>query len=281
MDTDTSRIAARKPAKGNRAEAAEGTGTVHRVVKLIAALAATRGEVGVGDLAVRVGLPLPTIHRLLHLLRKEGVVSWNEQSHRYAIGPELYRIASQVTSALDISDLAQRELDKLCEHAKETAIFGLYQPGTLSMSFAAKAEADHPLQYRIQMHVPLSLVWGASGKAILAYLSEDEIERALASEKSESVSGAALPDRERLLQDLARVRKAGFAVSEGEKLSGARGIAAPVFNSTGVVGSICLTSPRDRIPIDRIAELAEMVVHAANSLSRSFGANSDGPFQIG
>ncbi|KPF89819.1 hypothetical protein IP81_16270 [Novosphingobium sp. AAP83] len=265
----------KKTSQPNLAEAAEGTGTVHRAVRLIAALAATRGEVGVGDLAGRVGLPLPTIHRLLHLLRKEGVVSWSEETHRYAIGPELYRIAAQVRDSVDIGDLAQRELEILCDQVHQTALFGLYQPGTLSMSFAAKAEADHPLQYRIQMHVPLSLVWGASGKAILAYLSEDQMDRALASETANSASGAKLPERERLLQDLARVRKTGFAVSEGEKLYGARGIAAPVFNSSGIAGSICLTSPQDRIAIDRIAELAKMVVQAAARLSRSFGARMD------
>ena len=275
MATNTTRTRGKKVVQPNRAESAEGTGTVHRAVRLIAALAATRGEVGVGDLAGRVGLPLPTIHRLLHLLRKEGVVSWNEETHRYAIGPELYRIAAQVSASVDIGDLAQRELEILCDQAQETVIFGLYQPGTLSMSFAAKAEADHPLQYRIQMHVPLSLVWGASGKAILAYLSEDEVDRALTSEKANSASGTELPDRERLLQDLARVRKVGFAVSEGEKLYGARGIAAPVFNSAGIAGSICLTSPRDRIAIDRIPELAEMVVLAASRLSRSLGARMD------
>lgn len=265
----------RKPAGASRGEAAEGKGTVHRVVRMIAAMAATRGEVGVGDLAVRVGLPLPTIHRLLHLLRKEGIVSWSEQTHRYAIGPELHRISAQVGSSVDVSDMAQRELESLCEQAQETSIFGLYQPGTMSMSFAAKAEADHPLQYRIQMHVPLSLVWGASGKAILAYLSELDVERALASEMAHSASGANLPDKDRLFGELARVRRAGFAVSEGEKLFGARGIAAPVFNSGGVIGSICLTSPQDRIPIDRIAELAEMVTNSASRLSRSLGADMD------
>ncbi|WP_404478476.1 IclR family transcriptional regulator [Novosphingobium sp. BL-52-GroH] len=259
------------PAVRSRSAAA-GTGTVHRIIRLIAAIAAARDNVGVGELAQKLSLPIPTIHRLLHLLRSEGVVEWDARAHRYMVGPELHRISAQVTSLTMMNDVAKREIAKLSDQTGETVLFGIYQPGTTAMSFEVRAEGGHPLQYRIQMHVPLSLVWGASGKAILAYLPEPIIERALAQEVDQAQSGMAPPTLEQLLEELERCRQAGFSVSEGEKLAGARGVAAPVFGLNGVIGSICMTSPKERIPINRVAEFGKLVTDAARALSRSLGA---------
>jgi DNA-binding IclR family transcriptional regulator len=251
-----------------------GTGTVHRVVQLLASIASINGEIGVGELAQRLGLPIPTIHRLLHLLRDDAMVEWNPATHKYSVGPEMFRIAAQVMSNVTAPSMAQREIERVSEQIRETVLFGLYQPANATMSFAARAEGSHPLQYRIQMHTPLSLVWGASGKAILAFLPEDVVTRALAAEREDSKSGAPPPTREQLEQELARVRKNGYAVSEGEKLLGARGVAAPVFNRQGIVGSMCITSPKERVPIDRITEFGEIVKAAAERLSRTLGADA-------
>jgi DNA-binding IclR family transcriptional regulator len=255
-------------------EGAEGTGTVHRTIRLIAAVASARKDVGVGELSQKLGLPIPTIHRLLHLLRDEGVVDWDPKTHRYSVGPELYRVSAQVGSSSTMQDIARHEIERLSEETGETVLFGIYQPGSTAMSFEVRAEGSHPLQYRIQMHVPLSLVWGASGKAMLAYLPEDVIARALEREQHQAMNGAEPPSLAELLEELERVRKSGYGVSEGEKLAGARGVAAPVFGLSGIVGSICMTSPKERIPINRVAEFGEMVAATAGRLSRSLGEPS-------
>lgn len=272
MTPSSRRTTAKLEPVPNGREAADGTGTVHRVVKMLGAITASEGDVGVGELAQRVGLPIPTIHRLLHLLRKEGMVNWHPTDHKYSVGPELYRIAAVVSSSMTMPNLAQPELDALSRETGETVLLGMYQPGTASMSFAARAEGSDPLQYRIQMHVPLSLVWGASGKAILAYLPDEVVDRALTSEQRNAQNGKAPPSIDQLGADLERVRKNGFAVSEGEKLLGARGIAAPVFDHHGIVGCVCVTSPKERIPIDRISEFGAAVSAAAHRLSYSLGS---------
>ena len=261
-----------KPAAAGSREESSSTGTVHRTIRLIAAISSARGDVGVGELSAELSLPIPTIHRLLHLLRDVGIVEWEPRSHRYMIGPELYRIAAKVSASTDMRDLALAELTKLAEVTDETLLFALYQPGSCAASFEARAEGNNPLQYRVQMHAPFSLVWGAAGKAILAYLPEDMVSRALQLEtKCRAEDGQAPPSLEQLMEELMRLRKAGYSVSEGERLAGARGVAAPVFGLNGIKGSICVTAPKDRIPISRISEFGELVMSAAKRLSHSLG----------
>jgi DNA-binding IclR family transcriptional regulator len=249
-----------------------GTGTVQRVIALLSQIASTRDQIGVAELSGRLDLPMPTTHRLLHLLREEGMVDWNASSKRYSIGPELFRISALVSAGADLPRIAQREIDQVAELTGEATLFGVYLPNAAGMSFIARAEGRHALQYRIELNTVMSLVWGASGRAILAYLPDDVVAAALARTEA-NASGAPRPDAEKLDQDLARIRRNGYAVSEGEKLQGARGVAAPVFNQSGITGSICVTSPSERIPIDSVTELAEIVREAAGRISRSLGAS--------
>lgn len=251
------------------------TGTVHRTIRLISAIAASKQDVGVGEVAAKLNLPIPTIHRLLNLLRQEGVVDWDERTHRYALGPELYRIAAQVNEAASWVKIATAELRRANEQTGESILLGLYQPSALAMSFEVRVEGVHPLQYRIDMHVPLSLVWGASGKAILAHLPEDISKKVLKAEKKDAANGQQPPRYDQLDEELEHIREVGFALSNGEKLIGARGIAAPVFRPNGVIGSVCMTSPTERIPTERIEEFGQTMAECGRRISRSLGTDLD------
>lgn len=257
---------------GDPAESAQGGGTVERVVHLLSALADVSGAVSVSSLAGKLNLPVSTVHRLLHLLRKEGIVEWHADTHRYTIGPEFFRIAARIVAARNIPGLAQPYLDDIVNTFNETVLLGLYLPNRKAMTFAGRADGSLMLQYRVAMHQPLSLVWGASGRAILAFLPQDVAADIAASEVRAPGNGALPLGRDALMAELANVRAVGYAVSEGEKLPGARGVAAPVFSNTGVIGCLCLTSPRDRLSLKAVPEIANKVAANAAALSWVLGA---------
>ena len=58
-------------------------------------------------------------------------------------------------------------------------MFGLHLPEQGKMSFVGRADGAQRLKYQIDMFTPVSLVWGASGKAILAYLPADAVKAAV------------------------------------------------------------------------------------------------------
>jgi DNA-binding IclR family transcriptional regulator len=252
--------------------AREGTGTVFRVVRLLAAIAEAGRPVGVGKLADELGLATSTVHRLLQLLRKEGIVDWDTETHLYFVGAEYYRIAARVVGAVHIRDLARPFIQRIAEQFDETTLLGLHLPAQRAMMFVARADGSQALQYRIALDQPLALVWGASGKSVLAFLPKIAVTEAIASAKPGPASGAPVPPREVLLSELAEIRDRGYAVTEAEKLPGARGIAVPVFGRRGVIGSICLTSPKERLPHASIGEIALFIVEQAAVLSQTLGA---------
>jgi len=255
------------------ADARETTGTVARVALLLRCLAEGDGPQTVAALAERMDLPRSTVHRLLNLLRAEDFVAAGDGTRRYAPGPELYRVAALVTAQRDVPALAGPIMRRVVEACNETCLLGLLLPAQGRMMFAAEVPSGHPLGYRIDLLVPLSLAWGASGRAILAFLDPERIEAVLAAEGPSPVTGASLPPREELLADLARVRDEGYAYTRGQKIPDSRGIAAPVFSADGrVTASLCLTIPELRFDTAQQPALAALVRDGARELSELLGA---------
>jgi len=250
------------------------SGTVSRALQLLAVIADAGGQVTVKQVSEHMRLAPSTAHRLLQLLRKEGFVDAVPEGRRYAIGSQFYRVAARVVAAVSPCDLARPVIGAIADAFSETVLFGIYLPAQHALSFAARADGAQKLKYDIAMNEPLSLVWGASGKAILAFLPADVIRMILSIEGPSPATGEPLPSDPALEAEFALIREKGYAVSDGEKLPDARGIAAPVFGPRGVVGCICLTSPKARMPHGEIDAIGEAIAARAAALSREMGAST-------
>jgi len=250
----------------------EGSGTVHRTARLLAAVVDAEGEISVSSLAHRLNLPNSTVHRLLNLLRHEGFVDWRADNHHYVVGAEFIRIATRLLASVETPELARPHLQTLAKHFGETVIFGLYIPDKNALSFSARVEGTHLLQYRLVLHERRSLLWGAAGRAVLAYLPEQIVRDVLADNPKPSHDGQEPPRLEDLEASLRDIRNAGFSISQGQTIEGACGIAAPVFNHHGVIGCFCMSIPRDRVPGDRGQQIGNAIAEGAAKFSRELGA---------
>lgn len=244
----------------------EAAGTVARALAVLRVIAEAGGEVGVKQVSDALGLPMSTAHRLLDLLGAEGYIEKDSARHRYRVGLEWFRVSSLVLSRNAMASAAAPILAELTRETGETALLSLHQPATGKMIFAAKSDSPQPLRYNIQMFVPLSLVWGASGLAILAFLGPKD--QKLALERAEPLSASGAPfDEAALRQRLTEIAARGYALSEGEKLTGAVMVATPVREAGGqVVGSIGVTIPSIRFVAARAEIYAASLRAAATKL---------------
>lgn len=248
------------------------SGTVSRALQVLTYLADADEAVTVKEAAAALGLAASTTHRLLNLLKDDGFVSGNTANRSYDVGPQFYRIAARLTNRVGVVNIAQNTVQDMAAYYDETVLFGLYLPNERAMSFAARGDGKKALTYRIEMNTPISVVWGASGKALLAHLPEDEIAVILSQEGPAPATGRLPPDFDALVIELRAIRRNGFSVSISEKLPGARGIAAPVFGPDGVIGSLCLTSPADRVNDQDLTRIGEEIAATADRLSHDLGA---------
>jgi DNA-binding IclR family transcriptional regulator len=260
-----------------RRQAAD-TGTIARTVAVLAVIADAAAGVRIRELAARLALPASTVHRLLERLIGEGMVERDAQAPVYRAGPEFLRMAARVVHAHPLQSIAAPFLDEAVRTTNETAYLCLYLPAEHRLSFVTHRESTHPLGYRVRSNEPQSLLVGASGRSILAWLDEPARAAAFAREASHGAPTRSLPGRRALLQDLAAIRARGYALSFGQRIPGAVGLFAPVFAADGqVAGSIGYTIPEQRFRRASEAALSRRIRELAAGLSTALGARTDTP----
>ncbi|WP_162580946.1 IclR family transcriptional regulator [Variovorax sp. PBS-H4] len=248
------------------------TGTVSRVALLLRLAAEQREAFTLKDIASAAGLPVPTVHRLLDLLAREGLIAPEGGRRGYRIGTELYRIGSLVKVNTPIPRLINGILSSAVAEVDETCHFAQYLPAQLAVMFDSSVDSSHPLDFRWEVHKPLSLVWGASGRTILAYLPEEKVDQALAAELTWSPTRTP-PTRKELLEALAEIRRLGYAFTRGQRVPGAMSILAPVFDENNLIyGALGFVIPEPRFDPARMNVLAQTAKKYAGQLSAALGA---------
>lgn len=129
----------------------------------------------------------------------------------------------------------------------------------------------HPFKYIVDIGSRAPLHCAAPGKAIMAYLPEDELAPLLAQVKLEKHTDRSITSRKELRAELERIRANGYAVDRGEHFDGIHCVAAPLLNHHGqAIAAITIAGPSSRIPAGRFAEFGQVMIDAANEAARKF-----------
>lgn len=250
----------------------EAAGTVERVIILMRALAEAGGDVSIKALSDRVGLPASTVHRLLALLMNVEIVERGKAPHSYRVGVEYYRLSALVFTQTSPREVARPFLERVASGCGEVSLLLRYMKGSRKVMLEDSVDALHPLRYSISLYEPLSVLWGASGQSVLAFLPEEEIRAVLAEGERSPVGNLPTPAWDELSPLLAEIRAKGYAISFNQKIAGAVGLGAPVFESDGsVFGSLCVTVPKVRFEPEMEGPIAKLLVQEAAALSVTMG----------
>lgn len=227
--------------------------------------------VGVRELAGALNMSPSSAHRILHELVEAGLVAQQGDRQDYGLGVGFFRIVQRGLAKLPLHQVAADALRSLVAACNETALLGLYDPARQEMFFAACVESTHTLRYAIELNTWVPVHTGASGLAIMAFLPPAEID-ALMDRGLPRLTDNSIDDPAVLRRELEKVRRNGYAVTRGQRIVGAVGLAVPIFDITGrVVGDVCLTIPEGRFNARNQSTLIKLMKAAAAQVSRSAG----------
>ena len=235
--------------------------SVDRAAALLLALGDSQGEAGVTELARRLGLHKSTASRLLATLQKRGLVEQDGETGKYRLGLVVIRLAERAERTLDLRGIALPELERLARLTHETTGLGILEGD----SMLAVAQADGPNLIAVGdwtgRATPLHCV--ASGKVLLAALAEREVLR-IVRRGLVSYTERTITELEPLLEELARIRRRGYATAIGEYELGLNAVAAPVHDARGnVIAAVDIWGPAFRLTPRRVPELAAQAREAA------------------
>ena len=257
----------KRRSKGKRLEK-----TVVKALRVLETLAASDRPRSVAELADELELSKSNVYRLLDTLHEADYVSRVNGRSTFELSLKMWHLGAKVTARLDIKAEALPYLSELRDKTQETARLTVLH-GHHGVCIE-QVETEHPMRVQTPIGGALLLYCSATGKAMLAYQPEPLIDEVGAS--LHAFTPLTIRTREALLAELAQIRKDGFAINRGERVSGVCGVAAPVFNSRGTVAaSIGISGPVARLNHRTLRNFGPLLRDVARRLSHDLGAHVD------
>ena len=249
------------------------TGAIHRVLKLVSLLS-DHPHLTAKQAAPMLGWPVSTTHRLLRKLADFEFAA-HTQKGTFGPGMELFRIAGRLGGKVPFVRIAEPLLAALSARFNETSLLTILERRQLRMYFAASASPADPMRYIIELNKTAPLVWGASGRSLLAFLTDAEIQQAIDGCTTPNIRGDQLDPAE-LRAHLARIAADGYAVTRSHRTMNSVGVAVPFSNTEGeVVGCLGFQIPGFRLSEESIPDLVAALRDAASVISQQIGARTE------
>ncbi len=242
--------------------------SVERALDILFLLADAKAPVTVSEIAAQLGVHNSTASRLLATLHRQNLVVQSREGFRLGLG--LLRLTHVVLNELTLRTVASPHLRRLNQQTGHSVYLAtLFEGDELYIDQVESEETLLSTSWIGRMIPPHT---ASSGKVLLAYLSETElqdyIERGLTPSTRYTVTDPAI-----LREQLEFIREYGYIVSRDEHLIGSSSAAAPIFDRTRKnVAVVALALPTNQTSDEALrSEIAPLVMATANSISVELG----------
>lgn len=247
-----------------------GVQSVKRAIAILKSFSLEKPERAVGELSREMGLHKSTVSRLMATLEEGGLLSRNPETQRYRLGLELIGLGAQVVAHVDIREIARpllRQLASDCQESVNLVVLDGGQVVNLEQFVAPARQVKNIGRVGRRMWAHCT----AAGKVLLAHLSPEELDRALAKEL-ERFTPYTITDPARLRRELSKARVQGYAIVQEELEEGLNAAAAPICNHAGkVTAAISVAGPAYRVTPERFPELVDQLLTTAEQISEQLG----------
>jgi IclR family transcriptional regulator, KDG regulon repressor len=248
-------------------EEQRGVRAIQRAADALDYLAEHPHGASLAELSDGLSLPKSTVHRILGVLVKNRLVRADEETSLYLMGFGTFKLSQAAVTAFDIAHEARPFLLELNRQLDETVHLGILDSGKPIVIYLDKIESTHAIRLvsRVGQAVPAHCT--ALGKAILAFMREDERSRIIGACDFKASTPHSITTADALVKDLGKVKANGYATDMQEYEVGVVCVAAPVRNGNGdVLAAISVSAPAQRIPTPRIPEVADKVIAASRRI---------------
>lgn len=246
--------------------------SLDRVISIIELLSLYPKGVTLTELCSKTQLPKGTVSRMLSALLVHGYVMQNIENKHYCLTMRLFEIGCRVVGGANILSIARPYLENLSTVTQDTV--HLVSRDNDEVVYLYKEDVTSSI-------VRMSSCVGSRnpmyctgvGKSILAYIPEEEV--AAIWNRTEIIQHTpnTITTLDRLLDELAEVRRSGFAIDDVEHEIGVRCIAAPILDFHNVpIAAISISAHSDSLTDQKIREYSPLLIETAKNISRYYGA---------
>ena len=213
-------------------------------LRVLRATAEHPNGVGVSELARDLDLGKSSVHTFLMTLADQGFVERSPDG-TYRLGMTAFEVGSATPETARLGGPVLGPLRRLADNSGESATLAVVSGHDALM--VQRFETEHILRVEIHVGTRMPLTSCASGKLLLAYMSDDEVDALLPTDRLPSVTPRSIRSKAALRKLFPDIRERGWAGNDEEFAEGITGVAAPVRNRRNeVVAALSLAGPTTR-----------------------------------
>ena len=253
---------------------------VKRAFQVIELLAKTDAGLTISDIHRTLKLPLSSAATILYTLEALGYLEREETSNRYSLGVRMLSFTRKIADQLNIAGRCQALLEELVHESALTGHLAIRRDG--DSMYVARVAAPGLLQISSYVGMRWPVHASAVGKALLAFLPNEERERVLANVDLRAVTPHTITSTEALEAQFRKFRKVGYCweISEGEV--GVACMAAPVFGpDREVLAAISLVGSTQQITKANLGQLGSLVRRYGERMSERLGGSAEPEHRAG
>ena len=247
--------------------------SVAKAFAVLQAFGPDSSELVIADVARSAGLDNATAFRMLNTLVSLGYVERVPDTRRFRLNLKCLELGFNAIARSDLRSLARPLLRSIVGPRVEAASIGVLDgPEVLYIERIQAGLERLAVDVRIGNRVPAHS--SAVGRAILSRLPVEAQRKILSANPPRRLTDHTLIDVERILEEIARAKELGYAVSEQETVVGLRVVAAPITDIDGVpiAAMSAAASVYGRTLEDFLAEARDPVCDGAARLSLALRA---------
>jgi DNA-binding IclR family transcriptional regulator len=247
--------------------------SVDRALDILEIVVRSKDQLGVSEIGKKLGLHKSTVYRLISTLEQKGYIKKEEVYDKYKVGIKLFELSNSAINKLDIRKEVRPLLEELMNKTKETVHLGVLDDN--EVVYIDKVQTTQTIMYSmVGLRAPVHCT--GLGKAILAYSSEDVVNRIISADNFKKFTEHTITNPEDLKNHLKMIKERGYSIDDREHEENIRCISAPIFDNQGrVIAAFSVTGPSIRMTMKRLMSYTDLVDEYRIKMNRLMGYAGD------
>lgn len=224
------------------------------------------------EIASGIGAPRSSVYELVNLLMRQGVLEYRGEDGRVFLGRKLYFLGMAYAEQFDLMRECDKLLTHIAEETRETAQMCLLEGNKYTV--AQMKEGLRPFRISSNVGDPVSIAWTASGRLLVAHMSDEEILDFIPKEDFQLPNGQWL-DPAQFIAEVREASRVGYYTFNSAVENFTHCFAVPVYQADNIcIATLCLVAPRED-GLKNHASYLKTLLDAAADLSSRLGHVGD------
>lgn len=238
--------------------------SITRVLEIMEAVAKAERPLSPHDLIKDLGIPKPSLHRLLQLLENEGFIQIDLQGGLVP-GARAQRMSINIWQNKRFKADREAILTGLSAKVGETC--GISIPHGNVMAYSDRVQTNWPLQVYLPVGAQVPLHCTAGGKLYLSTLNSGGRKRQVENICLTRMTQNTITEADVLLADIKATEKRGYGIDNQEFIAGLVGFAVPINDKSGrFLGALLTHAPIIRKSLEELLEFLPDLQQAAKEI---------------